>query len=149
MLQAYERHGAPVIACQARTEPDDYLAYAYMDGVEVYPGEVRAPGNLASIGGFIVTPEVLPYLRRARDELPAGRELFFNSAFDRMLADGTTVIAREIQNAQYFDTGKKLEYMKTSVTMAARHPEIGTAFMDFLHNFVKEDRRGKKSEKQL
>lgn len=150
MLQAYERHTAPVIACQVRTAPEDYLAYAYMDGVQVYPGEVRvramiekpgkdrAPGNLASIGGFIVTPEVLPYLQQAKAELPAGRELFFNSAFDRMLADGKTLIAREIKDAQYFDTGKKLEYMKTSVAMAARHSEIGAEFMTFLRDFVKE-----------
>lgn len=152
MLEAYQRHGAPVIACQVRTAPEDYLAYAYMDGTEVHPGEVRvramiekpgkdrAPGNLASIGGFIVTPEVLPYLEQAKAELPAGRELFFNSAFDRMLAHNKPVIAREIKDAQYFDTGKKLEYMKTCVAMAARHPEIGTAFMDFLHDFIKEGR---------
>lgn len=152
MLSAYERHKAPVIACQVRTAPEDYDAYAYMQGSEIAPGEVhvramvekpgkdRAPGNLASIGGFIVTPEVLPYLRQAKAELPAGKELFFNSAFDRMLADGRLVVAREIKDAQYFDTGKKLEYMKTCVALASRHPEIGNEFMDFLRKFIKESR---------
>jgi len=151
MMAAYEQYDAPVFACQPRTADEDYKRYGYMGGDELSPGVIdvkavieqpgkeNAPGKLASLGGFIVTPDVLPYLRSVREQLPDGKELFFNAALDAMVKDGKRVIAKEIVDAEYFDTGNKLEYMKTSVAMAVRHSEIGPQFRQFLNQFVKEN----------
>lgn len=148
MIEAYEKYHAPIIGCQIRNADSDYDRYGYVGGKEQAPGELlteaiveqpgkaNKPGDLASLGGFVVTPEVLPYLRSVRDSLPAGKEFYFNAALGQMLRDGKKVIAKEIVNAQYYDTGNKLEYMKTAVAMAARHPEIGTEFQQFLNQFV-------------
>jgi UTP--glucose-1-phosphate uridylyltransferase len=151
MMEAYDKYHAPVFACQRRTADEDYDRYGYAGGEELAPGEVNirkivehpgkenAPGDLASFDGFVVTPEVVTYLRKAREALPAGRELYFNAAFQLMLDDGKQVIAKEITGADYFDTGNKLEYMKTSVALAARHPEIGEQFKQFLSQFVQKE----------
>lgn len=40
--------------------------------------------------------------------------------------------AVEIQNGRYYDTGNKLEYMKTVVELALEHPDIKTEFKKFL-----------------
>lgn len=153
MVEAYERYKAPVFACQPRTADEDYDRYGYVGGDELapgiinvkavveHPGKANKPGDLASLGGFVVTPDVLPYLRKVREQLSADKELFFNAALSAMILDGRRVIAREITDAEYFDTGNKLEYMKTSVAMAARHPEIGPQFKRFLTQFVKENTR--------
>lgn len=150
LMAVYERHGAPVLACQRRTDEADYKRYGYAGGEELgpgvvdvraiveQPGKAQAPGDLASIGGFVVTPEVVEYLHRVRAQLPEGKEFFFNAAFSLMIADGKQVMAKEIINADYYDTGNKLEYMKTVVAMAARHEDIGPAFKAFLQTFTKE-----------
>ena len=39
-------------------------------------------------------------------------------------SQGTPVYAVEIEDATYFDTGNKLEYMKTVTHFALQHPEI-------------------------
>jgi UTP--glucose-1-phosphate uridylyltransferase len=149
LIDVYDRHQAPVIATQHRGEPADYTRYGYVGGAELSPGvlDVRAiveqpakyglesPGDQASIGGFVVTPDVFTYLHRALAALADGKELFFNTALSLMLADGKQVLAREITGATYYDTGNKLEYMKTAVAMAARHPEIGAEFRQYVREF--------------
>lgn len=153
MIEAYEKYQAPVIGCQVRNADTDYDRYGYVGGealasgellvhaIVEQPGKANAPGDLASLGGFIVTPEVLPYLHKVRSELPVGKEFYFNSALGHMLADGKKVVAKEIVDAHYYDTGNKLEYMKTMVAMAARHPEIGAPFQQFLNQFVTEGKK--------
>jgi UTP--glucose-1-phosphate uridylyltransferase len=148
MIDAYEKYGAPVWGGQRRTADADYDRYGYVGGLELEPGiievqeiaerpgKANAPGDLASLGGFVVTPEVMGYLHVARDELEPGKELYFNSALGLMIANGERVIAKEITNAEYFDTGNKLEYMKTVTQLAARHPEIGEDFKAFLNEFT-------------
>ena len=148
LIAAHDTYQAPVIACQTRTDEADYDRYGYVggdvqaDGVVIaktiieHPGKANTPGDLASLGGFIVTPEVFKYLRDVRDSLSTGKELYFNAALGNMMRDGKKVVAKEILGAKYFDTGNKLEYMKTVVATAARHPEIGAEFQKFLQEFV-------------
>ncbi len=153
MMNAYDLYDAPILACQRRTTEADYKRYGFVGGDELsegvvdvhaiieQPGKENAPGDLASIGGFIVTPEVIGYLDQVRAQLPAGKELFFHAAFGMMVADGKRVIAKEIVDADYYDTGNKLEYMKTAVAMAARHPEIGPEFTQYLQEFLEHNKR--------
>lgn len=148
MLEAYQAYNAPVWGGQKRTADEDYDRYGYLGGVQLepgvwdvqsiteQPGKAKTPGDIASLGGFVVTPEVLDYVRKAKDLLEPGKELYFNSALALMIADGKRVVAREI-DAEYFDTGNKLEYMKTVVAMAARHPEIGEQFRGYLKDFAR------------
>ena len=49
-----------------------------------------------------------------------------------MLEDGKKVVAAEIKGGKYYDTGNKLEYMKTSVEFALKHPDINGEFKKFL-----------------
>jgi UTP--glucose-1-phosphate uridylyltransferase len=143
--------GTPVLGCLRCTRDDDYDRYGYVDGEEVNagvldmkrvvekPGKSAAPSDLASLGFYLATPEVVDYLHRVRSQLTAGKELFFPEAFNLMIADGKHVMAKEIIDAQYFDTGNKLDYMKASVAMAARHPEIGNGFKEYLREFLADE----------
>jgi UTP--glucose-1-phosphate uridylyltransferase len=151
MLEAYETYQAPVIGCQRRTADGDYDRYGYVGGTELapdemqvsaiveHPGKANKPSDFASLGGFVVTPDVLPHLHEVRKNLPKGQEIYFHASLSLMLDAGKKVIAKEITNAEYFDTGNKLEYMKTAVTMASRHPEIGKDFQKFLQEYVKTE----------
>jgi UTP--glucose-1-phosphate uridylyltransferase len=151
MLEAYEKYQAPIIGCQRRATEDDYDRYGYVGGTELasdemqvstiveHPGKTNKPSDFASLGGFVVTPDVLPYLHTVRQNLEPGQEIYFHASLSLMLVENKKVIAKEITNAEYFDTGNKLEYMKTAVTLAVRHPEIGKDFQKFLQDFVKTE----------
>lgn len=154
MIETYQKYNAPVWGGQRRTADADYDRYGYVGGIGLEPGvldvrnvaeapgKANAPGDLASLGGFVVTPDVLDYVRKAKEALEPGKELYFNSALGLMIADGKRVVSREILDADYFDTGNKLEYMKTSVAMAARHPEIGEEFRKYLTELAQELAKG-------
>ena len=45
---------------------------------------------------------------------------------------GVPVYAVEIENGKYYDTGNKLEYMKTALDLALAHPEIGDDLREYL-----------------
>ena len=53
-------------------------------------------------------------------------------ALNIMLERGHDIHAIEIRDSQYFDTGTKIEYMKTVTQFALRHPEIGDDYRNFL-----------------
>lgn len=151
LIDTYEKYQAPIWGGQKRTGDADYDHYGFVGGEELepgvvavrriaeHPGKTNAPGDLASLGGFIVTPEVLPYLHAAKEKLEAGNELYFHSALSLMIEEGKQVVGKYINNAQYFDTGNKLEYMKTAVAIAAQHSEIGADFQEFLVDFVRRN----------
>lgn len=152
LIDVYQRFQRPVLACLRRDDPEDYKRYGYAGGnivdtgvtevtaIVEQPGSPEvAPGNLASIGGFVLTPDIHGYLLSELAELQPGHEFQFNAALKRMLADGKQVYAKEIESCQYFDTGNTLEYMKTAVHVAARHSEIGTEFRQFLKEFTHKE----------
>lgn len=151
MIQAFQKYNAPVVGCLKRAASEDYEQYGYVGGQTIEeaiieldspilerPGKDEAPSDLASLGGFVLTPEVFDYLHQALETLPSDKEFYFHSALSQMIKDNKRVIAREIIDAEYFDTGTKLAYMKSAVAMAARHPEIGQSFQKFLHDYVKK-----------
>ena len=89
----------------------------------------EAPGNLAAHGAYIMTPRLFEIL--AETPLGQGNELWLTDAIS-VLAKEHDVHAVEIQDARYYDTGNKLEYMKTVVEYGLRHPEIKDEFGAFI-----------------
>ena len=91
------------------------------------PGE--APSNLAAHGAYIMPPRLFEILENT--PLGKGGELWLADAISQ-LAKEEDVYAVEIQNGKYYDTGNKLEYLKTVVEFGLKHPELNGDFRDFL-----------------
>jgi len=51
-----------------------------------------------------------------------------------MLKDKKRVLACEVRNGKYYDTGNKLEYLKTVVEFALDHKELNGDFRKYLKN---------------
>ncbi len=51
-----------------------------------------------------------------------------------MLKDGKKIMAVEIENGKYYDTGNKMEYLKTVVEFALARPDIAGEFREYLKN---------------
>ncbi|MFZ2886864.1 MAG: UTP--glucose-1-phosphate uridylyltransferase, partial [Minisyncoccia bacterium] len=66
-----------------------------------------------------------------------GNELWLPDAITT-LAKKEDIYAVEIQNGKYYDTGNKLEYLKTVVEFALKHPEINGEFSEYLKTISKD-----------
>lgn len=144
LLDTYEKYGCSVLASIRAQIDDDYNRYGFAGGKKLAedlididtivekPGVDAAPSDLANVSGFIMTPDIFKYLDQAMANMGEGDELYYNDALKLMLQDGHRVLAKEITGAKYYDTGNKLEYLKTIVEFALKHQDLNGEFMEYL-----------------
>ncbi|EKD65156.1 MAG: UTP-glucose-1-phosphate uridylyltransferase [uncultured bacterium] len=142
MIKVYERYGGAVISAVRIANKEDLSRYgiAKVTHVEenIYkiekiiekPRKEDAPSDLATHGAYILPPDIFDLLRK--QEVKKGGEIYLSKAIDDLIKAGYPVFACEIKNGQYYDTGNKLEYMKTVVDMGLQHPDINGDFREFL-----------------
>lgn len=144
LLDIYEEYGCSVLGgIKARSE-EDYGRYGFAAGKRVKdgiidvetiiekPGKQNSPSDLATVSGFIFTPDIFEYIKKANVLLSEGDELYYNDALKLMLSDNKRILAAEIKEGKYYDTGNKLEYMKTIVEFGLEHKDINGEFRKFL-----------------
>ncbi|HSX17601.1 MAG TPA: UTP--glucose-1-phosphate uridylyltransferase [Patescibacteria group bacterium] len=143
-IEVYEKTGGSVFSCIPVRHDEDYDRYGIVAGetqedglikmttVIEKPGKDKAPSNLASVGGYLLTPDILPYIDRIAKEYDGQGELKIQTAIQLMMDDGHPFYAYEIKNGNYYDAGNKLEYMKTVVDFALKRKDIGPAFEAYL-----------------
>lgn len=144
LISAYEKYGASCLAGIRATKDEDYSRYGFAGGDEVEPGVIdakviiekpgkeKAPSDLATVSGFLLTPDIFDYLDEALKNLQPGAELYYNDALKLMIKDHKKVMAVEIKNGKYYDTGNKLEYLKTVVEFALKHKDLSADFKEYL-----------------
>ena len=147
LIDVHEKHGYSVISgVRIEEKPDvekygiskiervDDNVFKILDIIEK-PRPDKAPSNLATHGAYVFTPSIFKYL----DELKPGRggELWLVEAVSSMLKK-ETILATEIKNAKYYDTGDKLGYLKAVIDFALVHPEFGEAITTYIKEAVKK-----------
>ncbi len=144
MIEIYEKYKCSVLGgIRAKTD-EDYTRYGFAGGEEIEdgiidvktviekPGKDNAPSDLATVSGFLFTPDIFNYLDQVLENLEEGAEFYYNDALKLMLSDNKRVLAAEIKGGKYYDTGNKREYMKTVVEFALKHEDISEDFKKFL-----------------
>lgn len=144
LLDVYEEYECPVLGgIKARGE-EDFARYGFAGGktlsdglIDVQtiiekPGKQNAPSDLATVSGFIFTSDIFKYIHKAYDNLNEEDELYYNDALKLMISDGKRILAKEVKGGKYYDTGNKLEYMKTIVEFGLEHKDINGEFRKFL-----------------
>lgn len=146
MIEVHEKYGGIVISGVRIDNKEDLSRYGIAD-IEPVSGDVfkikniiekpdpsEAPSNLATHGAYILPPEIFQALK---DVQPGkGGEIWLVDAINLLKQQGVPLYAVEIQNGKYYDTGDKLEYMKTVVDLACKHPEINGEFEEYLKDLV-------------
>lgn len=144
LINAYEEYDCPILGSIKAKKDEDYSRYGFAGGkilregiidanqIIEKPGKDKAPSDLANVSGYLLTPDIFDYLEKAFDNLKEGQELYYNDALQLMLKDKKRIIAAEIKGGIYYDTGDKLEYMKTVVELGLKHPDINGEFRKFL-----------------
>ena len=147
MLAVRERHGGSVVAlmrvpkdqvnlygCAAVSDSGDPGTVTITDLVEKPPVE-EAPSDLAVIGRYVLDPGVFDVLRET--EPGRGGEIQLTDALRTMAVDGAHgPVHGVVFEGRRYDTGDRLEYLKTVVRLASERDDLGPDFRDFLRDFV-------------
>ena len=92
------------------------------------PAPKDAPSTLGVVGRYVLTPAIFDLLAAVRPG--SGGEIQLTDAISALLAR-ERVLAMRIGGKRY-DCGSKLGYLKATVELGLRHPEVGKGFADFL-----------------
>jgi UTP--glucose-1-phosphate uridylyltransferase len=149
MLKVYEKYGGVVISGVRINKKEDLKRYGIAD-LEPVEGNVskiksivekpdpdQAPSQIATHGAYILPPEIFSALKAVQPG--KGGEIWLVDAINALRDQGVPIYAVEIENAKYYDTGNKLEYMKTAVDLALQHPEIKDEFRTYLQEVLKTE----------
>lgn len=94
------------------------------------PGEANAPSDFASVGGYLLTPDILPLL----ETLQPGKngELTLADAINELARAGG-IVGRFIDGV-WHDTGNQLKYIQAIADMALASDQYGAEFATYLRN---------------
>jgi UTP--glucose-1-phosphate uridylyltransferase len=97
-------------------------------GIVEKPAPEEAPSTQAVVGRYILTARIFDHLRTIKPG--AGGELQLTDAIAALLKE-EAVLAYLFDGVRY-DCGSKFGYLKATVELGLRHPEIGAEFKDYL-----------------
>lgn len=92
------------------------------------PGAENTPSTFASVGGYLLTPDIIPIV--SREETDASGEITLANSINE-LAHDDVVYGCFIQGV-WHDTGDQLKYLKALVDTALTDKKLGTPFREYL-----------------
>jgi len=97
-------------------------------GIIEKPKPEEAPTTQGVVGRYILTPRIFDHIRALQPG--AGGEYQLTDAIAVLLKD-EAVLSYQFKGVRY-DCGSKLGYLKATVELGLRHPEIGEEFAAYL-----------------
>lgn len=149
MIEAYNKYGGSVLACKTIVEDKEYDKFGVVGGKRLddktiqlekiieKPGKADAPSDLASVSGYLFQPEIVGYIEKAAHGHKSG-ELMVQPVMQQMVHDGFKFYARAIDNGIFYDTGDKLEYLKTAIDFGLGHKDLGGPLREHLEKRLKD-----------
>lgn len=144
LMKMHEKYGGTILGAIRTENPEDGKRFGFATGQEIEdgvikverivekPGVGKAPSTLATVAGFLFTPDIEEYLERVVENVE-GREPNYIDAVTLMIAEGKTpVYAMEFKNAEYYDTGSKIGYLKAVVDFGLKHKDLNKEFGEYL-----------------
>lgn len=142
MIDVYNKLGGIVISGVKIENKEELKRYGIAD-LELVEGNIfkikaivekpepdLAPSNIATHGAYILPPEIFSALKRVQPG--KNGEIWLVDAINLLRDEGMPVYAVVVENATYYDTGNKLDYLKTVVEHALKHKDLGENFKHYL-----------------
>lgn len=148
MVEAYENTGGCMVAAM-EVPPEKASAYGVLDvkedmgdlvstrGMVEKPAIDEAPSNLAVIGRYILTPDVLKSLDRK--QTGAGGEIQLTDAIANELVQGRDVFGYRFRG-QRFDCGSKAGFLQATVAFGMARDELRDELIGYLHDLVAQNK---------
>lgn len=149
MITAAEKLDGVVLSCKKIIDDAEFDRYGIAAGQQLddgtiaitniveKPGKANAPSDLASVSSYLLAADFFPYLERARQEFNGHGEFAIQPIMQRMIDEGHNFYGVEITNGTYYDTGDKLEYLKTIIDFGLRDEKLGPALRQHLTDRLK------------
>jgi len=144
LIAAYEKTKSPVIGLQ-RVEKSQVKSYGIIEPINSNgrlhqikslvekPSPDKAPSNLAIIGKYIVTPDIIPALKAAKPSRDGEIRLIDGL---RELIKTRPIYGYEIEGMRY-DTGDKIGLLKATIDFALKRPDTAKELRKHLKTFCK------------
>lgn len=152
LVALHEELGGGILPCIRAGADVDYERYGIIAGEEVRPdvmkmtgivekpGKAAAPSSFAAVGGYLLAPDVFDYLDEGLKNLPEGKEFYVtDNIIDPLLKDGRPYYGAVIQNSRRYDTGDKLEYLKTVIDFGLSHDELGPELRAYIESKLSDE----------
>lgn len=146
LLETYEKTGKSVITL-IEVEPKDADKYGMaaidkeldsktfeLTQLIEKPGEANTPSNFASVGGYLLTPDILPII--AKEQIDKNGEITLADSINE-LAQQDKVYGRFVEGT-WHDTGDQLKYIKAVIDVALESPEYGNKLASYLRERLKQ-----------
>jgi UTP--glucose-1-phosphate uridylyltransferase len=140
LMDVFEKYGDPIIGL-SKVEKEEVSKFGVFDGEKMdektidvknvveKPKPKDAKSDLVAVGKYVITPEVFDILETIQEGNSG--EIRLIDAFEIMLSKNKRVIGR-VLDGEWLDTGDKFNFMKASIHMGLKHPEIGKKLRDYL-----------------
>lgn len=141
LVETYEKYDAPVIALtkvskedatrygvadiDQKVEPNTYKLKKVVEKPELH----EVPSEFASVGGYILTPEILEIVKDQKPDARSG-EIYLSHAIAELMKLRPTY--GTVIEGEYHDTGTKQKYLETIVDFALQDPELNGEFREYL-----------------
>ena len=141
MIKIYEKYQDPVVALTPVAK-EETKRYGIFSGPEVEknvyqinsivekPDPKKAKSNLASIGGYILTPDIFKILKKLKPG--KGGEIWLADAV-KILNKKRPIYGVKIEGKLY-DAGTILSWLKANVELGLAHPKINAEFKKYLRH---------------
>ncbi|MBZ1348618.1 MAG: UTP--glucose-1-phosphate uridylyltransferase [Candidatus Nealsonbacteria bacterium] len=142
MLETYEKYKGAIISAVRIETKDQVSRYGIADIEPVQenvfkikrivekPLPSQAPSNLAAHGAYILPPEIFDIIKKLKPG--KDKEIWLVDAINELIKTGFPVYGCEIKNGKYYDTGNKLEYLKTVLEFSLQRPEFSKELKKYL-----------------
>lgn len=140
MVDAYQQTGGNIVAAM-EVAPSKASAYGLLDikedmgalvsvkGMVEKPEPEDAPSNLAVIGRYILTPEIMRNLET--QERGAGGEIQLTDAIAKEISNSDNVFGFRFEGTRY-DCGSKAGFLQATVAFGLARGDLGTEFLEYL-----------------
>lgn len=144
MIDAYEKYSGAILSCKKVAKDEEYDRYGFVSGETVddgvikmqsiieKPGKTSSPSDLASVSSYLLPGSFFGYLDTAASKYSGEGEFTFQPIMQAMIDADLPFYGVEIKNGTYYDTGNKLEYLKTTIDFGLAHPDLGESLRAYL-----------------
>ncbi|HEY5695328.1 MAG TPA: sugar phosphate nucleotidyltransferase, partial [Candidatus Saccharimonadales bacterium] len=148
MIDLHMKYDGAVLSCKKVQSDKEYDKYGIAAGETVEdglikmshivekPGKENAPSDLASVSSYLLTGEFFAYLEEAQKTFDGNGEFTFQPIMQKMIDEGYNYYAYQIKDSRYYDTGDKLEYLKTVIDFGLMHEELGADLEAFIRSRI-------------
>jgi len=139
LIEVYEKYNNPVLTAY-EVDNEGTNKYGIIEGTEISkniikvksitekPGPEKTLSRIASLGGYILTPDIIPLLEKTKRG--KSNEIWLADAIAKLIKK-RPIYACKIEG-KFYDCGNPFSWLKTNVELALEHAPFKQEFREYL-----------------